>query len=444
MDWPTYQGTDYSRLGNWNRWLGFFARPQAAKEWTGIYDEAALRGVARVFPHQVAVGVKGFGMGWHDATDPYLWTDDGSAYVELHSGPAPTFWDSITLGPGQALEWTETWQPIQDLPALSLATADATLGLKAAGPDLHFGFQVAAQHEDLDARLWRKADCGVLWQADGLSPAPGTGQSHTLAGQDLDEHQVVLTLLKDGQLLATSGKFTCLPPTSQVDPLNTVQTSTGFSVTWNATDVDGTLHSYDVQVRAGDADAPWSDWLTETTLDSAVFVGEPGQTYTFRSRARDTFGRLENWPAGKWQDTYTTVLLQPASVLITSDKDAQPLNVHPGDLMEFEIHLANTGNLQAGVTITDPLPAYLSLTTGPWSSHPPQPEVVDGTIYWGGTLAAGQTDVTLGFQAQVLDVPPGGVLSNTVWIDGGGPTILRRQAIASGWLRLYLPLVVKN
>ena len=30
MGWPLHGGTDYSRLGNWNQWLGFFGRPQAA------------------------------------------------------------------------------------------------------------------------------------------------------------------------------------------------------------------------------------------------------------------------------------------------------------------------------------------------------------------------------------------------------------------------------
>ena len=443
MGWPIHSGTDYSRLGNWNRWLGFFARPQAAEDWAGIYDEGTERGLARVFPHQVAVGLKGFGMGWQQALDWHLWTDDGSTYAELHSGPGPTYWDSTTLGPGQALEWTETWLPIQDLPALSLVTADAALGLKAVGADLHFGFQVAGQHDDLDVRLWRKADCALLWQADGLSPTPGTGQSYTLAGQGLNEDQVVLTLLEDGQPLATSDEITCTPPTSKVDDLISVQTTTGFAVTWSATDVSGTLDSYDVQVRDGDADTAWTGWLTATTLSTAPYVGQPGHTYTFRSRARDTFGRLEDWPAGDWQDAFTTVLLQPAPVLITSDKAAQPATLYPGDLIEFEIHLANTGNLEASVTITDPLPAYLTLTSVPWSNYPPQPVVVDDTIHWNGTLNAGQMDMTIGFEARLLELPPGGVISNSVWIDGGGPTILHRQATAIGRQRLYLPLAVK-
>ena len=120
------------------------------------------------------------------------------------------------------------------------------------------------------------------------------------------------------------------------------------------------------------------------------------------------------------------------------------MSVYADDLMEFEIHLANTGNLETRVTVTDPLPAYLSLTSGPWSNHSPQPVFVDDSIHWQGTLAAGQTGVTIGFETQVLHVPPGGIISNTVWIDGGGPTILQRQATANGKQRLYLPLVVKD
>ena len=94
LDWPVHSGTDYSRLGNWNHWLGFFERPDAQGDFAGVYDTAADEGVARVFPPDVVRGSKGFGFGWANPIGWNNWTDDGSTYVELHGGVAPTFWDA--------------------------------------------------------------------------------------------------------------------------------------------------------------------------------------------------------------------------------------------------------------------------------------------------------------------------------------------------------------
>ena len=212
MDWPVYNGVDYSRLGNWNRWLGFFARPQAAEDWAGVYDQATERGVARVFPHEVAVGVKGFAFGWNDPIDWHNWTDDGSTYVELHGGPEPTFWDTITLDPGESLAWTETWLPLRELPVLSLATDQVALGLQAIADDLRLGFLSAGQLDGLDARLWRRPGCELLWSADNLSLSPGQAYNQELDDLGLTADQVVLTLSQGDSLLAASAESICWPP----------------------------------------------------------------------------------------------------------------------------------------------------------------------------------------------------------------------------------------
>ena len=205
MVWPVHGGTDYSRLGNWNRWLGFFARPQAAEDWAGVYAEGIHRGVARVAPHEVAVGVKGFAFGWNDPIDWHNWTDDGSTYVELHAGPSPTFWDSITLDAGGAIEWTETWLPVQDLPALNVATSDVALGLKASGPDLGLGVLAAGQREGLSIWLWRASDGKLLWRKGWLDLSPGEAFTHQLAGLGLGADEVYLAVYEGDTLLAAAG-----------------------------------------------------------------------------------------------------------------------------------------------------------------------------------------------------------------------------------------------
>ena len=443
--WPVYNGIDYSRLGNWNQWLGFFARPRAAGDWAGVFDEATRRGVARVFPDQVAVGVKGFGFGWMNPIDPHTWTDDGSMYVELHSGPSPTFWDSVTLPAGGMLEWSETWLPVRGLPALSLTTADLALGLKAAGEDLDLGLWAAGQRDDVGLRLWRKADCTPLWQVDGLDLGPDQAYSHHLAGVGLGPDQVVLGVLQGTTLLALSGESACPQPVSHVNPLATIQTTASFPVSWSADDPAGVLTGHHVQVRDGDAEAPWSDWLYCTAASAASFAGQAGHTYTFRSRACDLFGRTQAWPVARWQDAFTTVLLQPAPVLITSDKEVHPLQARPGDTVQFQIHLRNTGNLTASVDLNDPLPAGLSLTAGPWISPGlPAPSLAGNTLLWSGSLASGQTGAVIAFEAEVVDLAPGETLTNVVWIDDGSSPLLRRWATVHSGGYVYLPSVVKT
>jgi uncharacterized repeat protein (TIGR01451 family) len=342
------------------------------------------------------------------------------------------------------LEWTETWLPLQNLPRLSLATPDLALGMKTVGADLQLGLLVASQVHGIGLRLWRQADCSPLWRTDGLDLDPGETYQQTLSGLGLDPVQVVLGVVEGGGLVAQSGGVDCAAPSSQVETLDSVQTTATFTVRWGTTDPGDVLASYDIQVRDGDTTAPWADWLTNTTATSKLFAGQDGHTYAFRSRVHDVFGRVEAWPGGDWQDAFTTVLLQPAPLLITSDKVAQPRYAQPGDTIAFQINLRNTGNLVASVRITDTLADYLELTGTAVSSQPPEP-VYDSdatTLYWHGSLAAGQNAVMISFDARVLRLPPSGLVTNVVWIDDGVHPVLRRQV--TSWHRICLPLVLKN
>ena len=87
--WPVHNGVDYSWLGNYQQWLGFFERPAAHGPYTAIYDTAADAGGVRLYPASVARGSKVFALGWGAAIGSDNFTDDGSAYVELHGGLAP-------------------------------------------------------------------------------------------------------------------------------------------------------------------------------------------------------------------------------------------------------------------------------------------------------------------------------------------------------------------
>jgi hypothetical protein len=132
MPWPVVDGTDYSWLGNWNRWLGFFEGP-ATGGFVAAYDKGYDEGIVRVYPPDAVPGSKIFGFGWHDPIPWSSWTDDGSSYVELHSGPAPTFDDSVTIPAGGRLQWTEIWYPVAGMGGLRCADDTAAMNLSSGG-----------------------------------------------------------------------------------------------------------------------------------------------------------------------------------------------------------------------------------------------------------------------------------------------------------------------
>ncbi len=136
LPWPVAGGRDLSRLGNWSGYLGFFERPAAQGDFTAVYDPAVDEGMVRVFPSAIARGAKGFGLGWQKPLDPELWTDDGSAYVEMHGGLAPTFEDWSELAPGGTVTWSETWYPAAGIGDIAYANAHAALNLTRTGGSL--------------------------------------------------------------------------------------------------------------------------------------------------------------------------------------------------------------------------------------------------------------------------------------------------------------------
>jgi hypothetical protein len=141
VPWPVVDGTDLSRLGNWNRWLGFFEDP-AAGDFVAAYDEGYDEGIVRVYSADAVPGSKVFAFGWQDPISWSNWTDDGSSYVELHSGPAPTFDDSVTIPAGGSLQWTEIWYPVAGMGGLRCADETAAMNLSAGSGQAHVAVAV--------------------------------------------------------------------------------------------------------------------------------------------------------------------------------------------------------------------------------------------------------------------------------------------------------------
>ncbi len=214
FNWPVHNGVDYSTLGNWTGWLGFFEHPQAAENFVGLYNQTADVGVVRVFPPSIARGAKGFATGWSAMLPPGLWTDDNSGGVEIHGGVAPTFWDWATLGQETAIEWTEFWYPLRDAEGLSAATAEGTLYLAGSDGRAQVELHTTAARPVSATHLfvWDAPTCTAIERRDlpALAPftpftlsAPLNGRSPAqLSLVWADDEQHILAAINDVGCLA--------------------------------------------------------------------------------------------------------------------------------------------------------------------------------------------------------------------------------------------------
>lgn len=212
--WPVYQGVDFSRLGNWHQWLGFFEYPQAPAGFVGVYDEDAGAGVVRTFPYTVARGTKGFGYGWSDPLDWHIWTDEASGGVELHGGVAPTFWDTATLTAGATLAWTEVWYPVGGVGGITHATREALLYVRATSDALDVGVHATRERaaDEHHLYVWERATCELVAyrRLPGLTPATPYRALLPRDGHVPDALAVVYTDDAD-RVLAASAPVDCAP-----------------------------------------------------------------------------------------------------------------------------------------------------------------------------------------------------------------------------------------
>lgn len=197
--WPMMGGKDLSRLGNWQNYLGVFATPPTAN-YAGVYDPGADEGIVRVFPSDVAKGVKLFAPRGANGLDPALWTDDGSSYVELHGGLTPTFADWYELGPSDEVTWSEFWYPVAKIGGLTFANDRAALSLgpsPATPGNVRLGlFPTTAITGTLTVTLPGAAPATFDVQ---LSPDQPLVRDLPLSGTAGQQGQAAVTLVVDGE-----------------------------------------------------------------------------------------------------------------------------------------------------------------------------------------------------------------------------------------------------
>ncbi len=451
FSWPVHNGIDFSVLGNWREWLGFFEYPQAAANFVGAYDRAADEGIARVFPAHIARGAKGFAFGWADPLDWRKWTDDGSGYVELHGGLAPTFWDSVALPAGDSISWIEYWYPVAAIGDLTTATAEAALNVQQAGDTLTIGIQPTRAWADRQTALhvWERATCSPVARQNLPPVGPDTPFLFSLpaGGRALDQLALVY-MDQEQNLLAAVNPVDCLLPHAWVEPLPPTVATTAFTVQWNGTDDWGDVIAYDVQVRDG-VEGTWMTWLSTAATNQATFHGVHGHSYFFRARARDVAGNWGSFTDEDWGQAWTTVLTEPAAVLVTSTKTATPRLFDPrqaaGQLISYTVRIENSGTATATATLSDTPPLeLLVLTTTLTASQGAAPLYDDGLISWQGTLAPGGA-VSISYAlSPTAATPIGTPLLNAALIGGSVLGPFTRQATVRQVYLAYMPMAMRN
>ncbi len=93
-------------------------------------------------------------------------------------------------------------------------------------------------------------------------------------------------------------------PVSHVLPLAATQDSVIFNVNWAGTDTGSGVRSYTVLVSENGGS--FTAWLSNTTVASGRFIGQPGKTYSFYSVAQDQTGNQENAKTSAEAVTTTT------------------------------------------------------------------------------------------------------------------------------------------
>jgi uncharacterized repeat protein (TIGR01451 family) len=448
FSWPEYSGVDFSRLGNWHEWIGFFEFPRAASNFTAVYDTSADEGIIRVFPPNIARGSKAFGRGWSTPIDSHTWTDDGSAYVELHGGPAPTYWEQTTLSPGGSLSWTEYWYPASGIGWVSSATREAALSVRAADHEIQISvFSTRSRPSGTaDLYAWDRANCSQLAHYQIPAVGPGSPFRGFVHSAEVPTSRLAVAFTdREGGLLAGYNLKDCMPPTASVKPLPPYVSTSTFTVTWSGRDSLGSVADYDIQVRDG-VEGQWADWITRTPSMSAQFGGQDGHTYFFRARAHDLSGNTGPFGGPERGDAFTTILMSPAPVLVTSTKQPGRRVFPPGQPVSYSIVLSNTGNLTAGTNVTDILPAGMRLLTETLTCTAMVPTYVrwTHTIRWSGAIPPGQTALLTYGLTPTAGLAMGALQTNVVSISGSVLGSFSRSTVVRMMLLTRLPIVMRD
>ena len=182
-------------------------------------------------------------------------------------------------------------------------------------------------------------------------------------------------------------------------------------------------------------DLAWSIFLAQTYVE-----GKP------RSILRSVLDRP--WSVGDLyylQKLVATIEAQSPFDLSSSTKTASTIFPDADQTITYTVSLRNSGDPFTGtVSLTDPLPAPLTLVPGSAWASDGELTVEEGEIRWTGDFSSTST-VTLRYATHIdPDLPPS-VVTNEARIDTGSRgSFNASETIYVGWNEVYLPLVLRE
>lgn len=117
------------------------------------------------------------------------------------------------------------------------------------------------------------------------------------------------------------------------------QSSTSIPLQWAGTDLGAGVQDFTVYV-SGDG-GPFVPFVTQSSATSAAFLGQPGHTYGFFSKARDFVGNVEDL---KTTAEATTIVVTDAIPPTTLAVLAPPANANGWNKSNISINLSSTDN----------------------------------------------------------------------------------------------------
>jgi len=369
----------------------------------------------------------------------------------LHGGVTPTFWDWAVLPARTTLAWAEYWYPVNSIGVFAAATTEAALAVRQDGDYFRIGVHSTAARANGESALyvWDRTTCTQLAQWDfSIDPAHPFVTSMPWGGRTLDEISVALLDSREQSLVAFH-PANCYIPEAHVEPLPAWVTATTFTIMWIKPGEWSGIGSFQVQVRDG-YEGTWMNWLTETQTISATFEGLHGHTYSFRARTLSANPRP--WSDEEWGQAFTTVLTEPAPVLVTSSKLVSRPGAAPahqvlfldGEMISYTLLLSNTGNLDAIAVVTDVVPQGMVVLTETLTATCGSPPVYAlGSILWSDVVTAGETARLSYVFSPTAAIQRGERITNTAEIAGSVLGKFTRKAeVVRAW-PVWLPVVMR-
>jgi len=225
---------------------------------------------------------------------------------------------------------------------------------------------------------------GEGWVSYTIRPKASDATGTTVTGKAT---VIFDTGLSDQSSLDTapvSNTIDAAPPVSSVQPLPATAPAASFPVRWSGMDDAGGSGIGSYTIYVSDNGGPFTPWLTNTTLTSAIYAGQDNHSYGFLSVATDNVGNQEATPTTAQATTtvlQTTVSLVIGSPTITSagsgfvfTVQAEDASNNPTVGFSGTVSFATTdpqGSVPAPVMVTNGFGYFLAtlktVTGSPWT-----------------------------------------------------------------------------